>query len=217
ENKVEVANRGGPSSAQKVIGLADQRGDSLRYGFQAQVDHLVPTSIGVLEELDFIHTGLQVGRTERYHDLTCNVVSTRKGIPTFFAGLILPSVPRRSNRLSHLAGKIVLVTVDGRITLPGREATDENHQSRRGQPLWRIEPNDIALDPVFSAGQFVLIRGRNDVSLIENGFSRLLSVANGDMAEEHADCGPQHTNESFCLHVILHTHHFLGQPLNKLG
>jgi hypothetical protein len=35
ENKVEVANRGGPSSAQKVIGLADQRGDNLGNGFQA--------------------------------------------------------------------------------------------------------------------------------------------------------------------------------------
>jgi hypothetical protein len=74
----------------------------------------------------------------------------------------------------------------------------------------------MALDPVFSARQFVLIRGRNDVSLVEDAvrFSRLLSVTNSDMAEEHENHGPQkHANESSWLHVILHAHHFLGQPL----
>src|SRR5450759_4894055 len=76
ENEIEVADGGTSSSAQKVIGLADQRRCSLRNGFQAGIDHLVPIGIGALEEFDLIQAGLEVGRSEGDDDFAYDVVST---------------------------------------------------------------------------------------------------------------------------------------------
>src|SRR6185437_6284402 len=94
------------------------------------------------------------------------------------------------------------------MAFPRLNAADQNHQTWRTQPLWVIEPDDIAFDPVLSARQLVFIGWRDDVCLVKGvgGLAYFLGTANSGTAEYESSGCQKHGNASCCLHVILHKH-----------